>query len=141
MRTSPNSAYDKGTCQIDADCSYAADFPQADTTPICDACAFSGPARGWTGVGPDESECRHPQAALPGSVVRRSVGNELCVAMRSRDGACGPEGRLFDAHHRKPLADPPPNISGDDLGWPDVVIVVAVAAMAFAFGALPWSPR
>lgn len=52
----------------------------------------------------------------------------------------GSQPRL-DEHHGKPLADPPPNIRGGDLGWPDVAIVIVVAVMALAFSALPWSPR
>lgn len=52
----------------------------------------------------------------------------------------GPQQHLNE-DHRKPLADPPPNIRCGDLGWPDVVTVVVIAVMEFAFCALPWSPR
>ena len=64
-------------------------------TRICTECAYSGPAGGWYGVTENEPECRHELAIFDRSLTTGERSYQLALIMRASNGACGPDGRLW----------------------------------------------
>lgn len=70
---------------------------QTSALPICAQCAHHAPQQGWngTGVTADTLECRHPSAQIDTDPITGKGTYWICEWMRSTQGACGAEGRLF----------------------------------------------
>lgn len=78
-----------------AECKFEARTEDGGAMRICTECAYSGQAGGWLGAPENEPECRHELATLDRSMTTGERSYQLALIMRARNGACGPDGRLW----------------------------------------------
>lgn len=62
---------------------------------VCTECAHSAPASEWSGVTENEPECRHELAIFNRRLTTEKRSYLLALIMRASNGACGPDGRLW----------------------------------------------